>query len=57
MRALKKFKSNSQLINTTSVVDRHRFDVDPDPTFYFDAGPDPENLSHQCHKCNKFQYF
>jgi hypothetical protein len=24
-----------------SVVDRHRFDVDPDPTFYFEADPDP----------------
>jgi hypothetical protein len=26
----------------TSVVDRHRFDVDPDPNFHVDAGPDPD---------------
>jgi hypothetical protein len=24
------------------VVDRHRFDVDPDQTFYFKADPDPD---------------
>jgi hypothetical protein len=23
-------------------VDPHRFDADADPTFYFDAGPDPD---------------
>jgi hypothetical protein len=30
----------------TSVVDRHRFDVDPDPdtTFHFDADPDPGEM-------------
>ncbi len=22
------------------MLDRHRFDADPDPTFYFDADPD-----------------
>jgi hypothetical protein len=26
----------------TSVVDRHRFDVDPDQTFHFHADPDPD---------------
>jgi hypothetical protein len=28
----------------SSVVDRHRFGADPDPTFHFDAdtGPDPD---------------
>ncbi len=29
---------------SSSVVDRHPFDVDPDPnlTFHFDADPDPD---------------
>jgi hypothetical protein len=27
---------------TSSVVDRHRFDVDPDPNFHVDAVPDPD---------------
>jgi hypothetical protein len=27
--------------DTPSVVDRHRFDADPDPNFDFDADPDP----------------
>ncbi len=55
MRALQKFKSKSQLINTTSVVDRHRFDADPDlnPTFHFDADPDPDTTSF----IHKFEYF
>jgi hypothetical protein len=54
VRALKKFKSKSQLINTTSVVDRHRFDADPDPdpTFHFDADPDPDTTSF----IHKFEY-
>jgi hypothetical protein len=26
----------------STVVDRNCFDADPDPTFYFDAGPDPD---------------
>ncbi len=25
-----------------SVVDRHRFDADPDPIFHFDADPNPD---------------
>jgi hypothetical protein len=25
-----------------SVVDRHRFDADPDPNFHVDADPDPD---------------
>ncbi len=25
-----------------SVVDRHRFDADQDPTFHFDANQDPD---------------
>jgi hypothetical protein len=29
----------------TSVVDGHRFDADPDPTFHFYAGPDPDTPS------------
>jgi hypothetical protein len=30
-------------INNSSVVNRHRFDANPDPdlTFHFDANPDP----------------
>ncbi len=24
------------------VMDRHRFDTDPDSTFHFDADPDPD---------------
>jgi hypothetical protein len=33
----------------TSVVDRHRFDADPDPypNFQFDADPDPDSNWHQ----------
>ncbi len=27
---------------SNSVVDRHRFDADPDPTFHIDADPDPD---------------
>ena len=27
---------------TVSVADRHRFDADPDPTFYFDVDPNPD---------------
>ncbi len=26
----------------STVIDRNCFDADPDPTFYFDAGPDPD---------------
>jgi hypothetical protein len=25
----------------TSVLDRHRFDANPDPTFHFESDPDP----------------
>ncbi len=28
--------------HSTSVVDQHRFHADPDPTFHFDTGPDPD---------------
>jgi hypothetical protein len=27
---------------TPSVVDRHRFDADPEPNFHCDADPDPD---------------
>jgi hypothetical protein len=30
------------LIVTSDVVDRHRFDADPDPTFHFDGDPDTD---------------
>jgi hypothetical protein len=29
-----------------SVVDRHRFDADPDPIFRFDANPNPDPTSN-----------
>jgi hypothetical protein len=32
----------SRKINS-SVMDRHRFDADPDPTFQFDSDPDLES--------------
>ncbi len=33
-------------------MDRHRFDADPDPTFYFDADPvpDPSSIYTQVRK-------
>ncbi len=31
------------LTSLSSVVDRHRFDADPDPTLHFDADPDPDS--------------
>jgi hypothetical protein len=30
------------LIAKDSVVDEHRFDADPDPTYHFDDYPDPD---------------
>ncbi len=33
------------LIAKDSVVDGHRFDADPDPTYHFDAYPDPDPYS------------
>jgi hypothetical protein len=33
-------------ISLTSVVDRHRFDADPDPNFHVDADPDPDPVWH-----------
>ena len=39
-----------------SVVDRQRFDADPDPTFYFDADPYPPTLKlGQGKKMTKFE--
>jgi hypothetical protein len=29
-------------IQSSSIVDQHRFDADPDPHFYVDADPDPD---------------
>ncbi len=29
----------------SSVLDRHRFDADPYPTFHYDADPDPDPTS------------
>jgi hypothetical protein len=37
----------------TSVVDRHRVDADPDPTFYFDSALDPYPTSRCTHVGNQ----
>ncbi len=37
---------NWKMNGTPSVVDRHRFDADPDPNFDFDADPDPVSDWH-----------
>ncbi len=34
-----------QTLTKTGVEDRHRLDADPDPTFPFYAGPDPDTPS------------
>jgi hypothetical protein len=35
------------MLADTSVADRHRFDVDPDLTFHFDANPDSAQILPQ----------
>jgi hypothetical protein len=34
-------------LKKTSVVDRHRFDADPDPNIHVDADPDPASNWHK----------
>jgi hypothetical protein len=51
-------------VDKGSVVDGHRFDADPDPTFHFDVDPDPVYsatvhclyLSRQHQRYPDFQY-
>jgi hypothetical protein len=35
------------ILEKTSLVDRHRFDADPDPNFHFDPNPGPDLDRHQ----------
>ncbi len=42
-----------------NVVDRHRFDTDPDqdPTFYIDDNPDPDPTQSFIHVGEKSEFF
>ncbi len=37
-------------------MDRHRFDVDPDPTFHFDANADPDPTPSFRHVGKKYDF-
>ncbi len=41
---------SSKTLKTVPTLDRHRFDADPDPTFYFDSALD-------CTYAGKFNFF
>jgi hypothetical protein len=43
-------------IQMISVVDRHRTDADPDPTFHFDAYPDPDQNKADPHVDPRFKH-
>jgi hypothetical protein len=53
--------SSVRICFVTSVVVRHCFDADPDPTFHFDAGPIFGSLSYRkfytCWKIRTHFYF
>ncbi len=43
--------------NWTRIVHRHRIDADPDPNFYVDANPDPQDPDWHQNDANPTQSF